>query len=223
MTDTRPTFSRITESRSSKAWRSAVPAIIVVIAFIALLGYLASSVSSSQQKAMALDRDNQQMRDQQQAMGRQISDLQAQLAVARSPGRTTVVLQAPASKGKSAKADTTAKTWAAATWGETPQADKSWMRVNAYGLQPLDQGKAYHVWFVPQSGDPVSLGTVDADSAGNGALESPATLPPVDQGKSVQLTLDDASAKLPGEVVAQADLPKLQPTAKVPPVTAPAK
>lgn len=219
MTDTRPTFSRITESRSSKAWRAAVPAIVVILGFVALLFYLASSVSSSQQKAMALDRDNQQLRDQQQGMTKQLGDLQKQLAVLHSPGRTTVVLQAkemPKAKGK-ADSKPESRTWAAAIWGETPEGDKTWMRVNVYGIAPLEQGKAYHVWFVPQTGDPVSLGALEADSEGNGEIESPATLPAIDQGKSVQLTLDDASAKQPGEVVAQADLPKLAPVAKAPP------
>jgi len=55
------------------------------------------------------------------------------------------------------------------------------------------------------------------DENGNGFLLTQATLPGVDQGKQVQLTLDENNAKQPGQVIAQADLPKLQPTAKAPP------
>ena len=35
-------------------------------------------------------------------------------------------------------------------------------------------------------------------------------LPPLAQGKSVALSLDDSGAKQPGKVLAKADLPKLQ-------------
>jgi len=48
------------------------------------------------------------------------------------------------------------------------------------------------------------------------------TLPALDQGKSVILTLDDANAKQPGQTIAQADLPKLKPTLQGAPESAPA-
>ena len=209
MTDTRPTFSRITEGRSNKAWKAAIPAVVVVVAFVALLAYLASSMSSYEQKAMAADRENQQLRDQQAGMVKQIGEVQKQAALLNSPGRTTVILQASEKKGDN-------KTWAAATWGESPEG-KTWMHVNAYGLGALEQGKAYHVWFTPQSGDPINIGNLDLDDNSNGALLSPANLPPVDQGKALQITLDDTSAKEPGEVIARADLPKLTPRQAAPP------
>jgi len=86
------------------------------------------------------------------------------------------------------------------------------MRVNAYGLsQNLDGGKAYHLWMAPQTGDPVDIGAIDIDQNGSG-FAMKADLPGVDQGKAVMLTIDAHDAKQPGEVVAKADLPKLQPT-----------
>src|SRR2546427_9257859 len=91
------------------------------------------------------------------------------------------------------------------------------MRVNAYGLSPsLEGGKAYHVWMQPKSGDPVDMGGLEADQNGSG-FAIKLDLPPIDQGKSVMLTMDAQDAKRPGDVVASADLPKLKPT----PTTAP--
>ena len=101
--------------------------------------------------------------------------------------------------------------WAAVTWGELP-AGKSWMRVNAYGLnQNLETGKAYHVWMQPAAGDPVDVGALDVDQNGSG-FGMKSDLPGIDQGKGVMLTIDASGSKQPGEVVARADLPKLQPT-----------
>src|SRR2546426_2932904 len=86
------------------------------------------------------------------------------------------------------------------------------MRVNAYGLSPsLEGGKAYHVWMQPQSGDPVDIGVLEADQNGSG-FAIKLDLPPIDQGKSVMLTMDAQDAKRAGDVVASADLPKLKPT-----------
>ena len=86
------------------------------------------------------------------------------------------------------------------------------MRVNAYGLsQNLDGGKVYHLWMAPQTGDPVDIGAIEIDQNGSG-FAMKADLPGVDQGKAVMLTIDAHDAKQPGEVVAKADLPKLQPT-----------
>jgi hypothetical protein len=88
---------------------------------------------------------------------------------------------------------------------------KSWMRVNAYGLQQNPEGKNYHLWMQPASGDPVDVGAIDVDQNGSGfAMGS--DLPAIDQGKAVMLTTDASGAKQPGDVVAKADLPKLQAT-----------
>jgi hypothetical protein len=210
LTDTRPSFSRLTEQRTTKAWKAAVPAVVVIVAFVALLGYLASNLSTASQKVVTADRENQQMREQQQGMATQIGALQRDLAVAKSPGRTTVVLQAANKKAGDSAA------WAAVTWGELADG-KSWMRVNAYGVgnKPADN-KAYHVWLQPASGAPVDLGAIDVDSNGDGFVMK-TDLPGIDQGKSVMLTTDAEGAKQPGDVIAKADLPKLQPTMKAAP------
>jgi anti-sigma-K factor RskA len=199
MTDTRPTFSRLTEGKATQSWRSAVPAVIVVVAFVALLAYLASALSSAEQKGMAAQREANDTRQQSEGLTRQIAALQKDDALLRSPGRTTVILQASDKKEKS---------WAAVTWGEFPSG-KSFMRVNGYGLEDkLEGGKTYHAWFVPQTGNAVDLGELSPDANASGFTMA-SDLPPVDQGKTVELTLDAAGAKEPGDVVAKADLPKL--------------
>lgn len=210
LSDTRPSFSRLTEGRKSRSWRAALPAVIVIVAFVALLAYLASNVSTYSQKAALAERDANQYRDQLTGMSKQVGDLQKEVTLDRSPGRTTVILQAaatPAKKGAAAPAD---KSWAAVTWGELPNG-KSWMRVNAYGLGQGAEGKTFHVWMQPQTGDPVDVGALEVDQNGSGfAMKS--DLPGIDQGKSVMLTADADNSKQPGDVIAKADLPKLQPT-----------
>ena len=214
LTDTRPTFSRLTDGKTRHSWRAALPAVIVIVLFVALLAYLASNISSSSQRAAAAERDANQYREQLTAMGKQVGDLQKEVTLSKSPGRTTVILEAavPATPGKK-KATSAAGpgSWAAVTWGELPSG-KSWMRVNAYGLsQGLDAGKAYHVWLQPADGDPADVGALDVDQNGSGFGMS-SDLPGIDHGKGVMLTIDASSSKQPGEVVARADLPKLQPT-----------
>jgi anti-sigma-K factor RskA len=205
MTDTRPKFSRLTEGRSTNAWRAALPAVVVVAAFVALLGYLASAMSTYEQRWMNAVRESQGQKNQIEGMGRQIAQLQKDEALLKTPGRTTVVLEA---------ADKKTKTWAAATWGEMADG-KTVMRVNAYGLGEKPEGKTFHAWFVPQSGDPVDLGDLEPD--GNGSSWTMGTeLPAVDQGKSVEVTADASGAKKPGDVLARIDLPKLEPSKKLP-------
>lgn len=213
LTDTRPRFARLTENRAARSWTRAVPAVVVIVALIALVGYLASSISSSSQRAMAAERDAQQTREAQAGLTRQIADLQKDDALAKSPGRTTIVIE-PDKKSKSGD-----KAWAAVTWGELPTG-KSFMRVNAYGLAPkLDGNKNYHVWFQPQSGDPIDIGQLEGDMNGSG-FATISTLPAIDQGKSVMLTADAPDAKQPGDVLAKAELPKLKPTMQVAPPAA---
>src|SRR6266481_4827253 len=181
-------MSRKADPSSRRSPRRRAPAVVVIVLAVALLGYLASSVSSSSQRANAAERDANQYRDQVAAMGKQVGDLQKDVALLRSPGRTTVILQVPAPTGKKAPA-TDSKTWAAATWGELPNG-KTWMRASAYGLsQELGSGKAYRVWMQPASGDPVDIGALEADSNGDGSAMK-ADLPAIDQGKAVILTID---------------------------------
>jgi len=212
VSDTHPTFSRLTESRSGKSWRAAAPAVIVIVGVVALIAYLASNISSSSQRASVAERDANQYREQLTGMSKQVSNLQGEVSLLRSPGRTTVILQAPAAgKAKKGAEAQRSNAWAAVTWGEQPDG-KSWMRVHAYGLsQNPDNGQTYHVWMQPQTGDPVDVGALEVDRNGDGfAMKS--DLPGIDQGKAAMLTLDASGAKQPGDVVARADLPKLQPT-----------
>jgi len=214
MTDTRPKFSRLTEGKARNSWKAALPAIIAIVLVVALLAYLVSNVSSTSQRASNAEREAGQYRDQVAAMTKQVGDLQKDVVIAKSPGRTTVILQAapaPAKKKAAAAPGAESKSWAAATWGELPNG-KSWMRVNGYGLnQSLDGGKAYRLWMQPASGDPIDVGALEVDANGSGfAMKS--DLPAIDQGKAVMLTIDASDAKQPGETIARADLPKLQPT-----------
>jgi hypothetical protein len=207
--DTKPTFSRLTEGKTRHSWRAALPAVVVIVAVIALIGFLASKLSTYSQKASAAERDASQYREQQTGLTKQIGDLQKDVTLARSPGRTTVILESAQAGKKGASA--AAKSWAAVTWGELPTG-KSWMRVNAYGLsQSLEGNKAYHVWMEPQTGDPVDIGAIDVDQNGSGFVLK-AELPAIDQGKAVMLTTDAPDSKTHGEALAKADLPKLQPT-----------
>src|SRR5207244_6063067 len=138
-------------------------------------------------------------RDQVTAITKQVGDLQKDVTLAHSPGRTTVILQAAqpakAQGGKKKAAATSAGgAWAAVAWGEVPNG-KTWMRVNAYGLSPsLEGGKGYHVWMQPQSGDPVDIGVLEADQDGSG-FAIKLDLPPIDRGNSVRLTVDAQDAK----------------------------
>src|SRR5262249_5007024 len=45
LSDTRPSFSRLTEGKATQSWRSAIPVVVIVSAFVALLAYLASAMS----------------------------------------------------------------------------------------------------------------------------------------------------------------------------------
>ena len=77
--------------------------------------------------------------------------------------------------------------------------------------QNLEAGKAYHVWMQPASGDPIDIGAIEIDHNGSGYAMK-VDLPAIDQGKAVMLTIDASDAKQPGQMVARADLPKLQTT-----------
>ena len=205
MSDTRPTFSRITEGKATQSWRAAIPAVVVVVAFVALLAYLASSLSSYEQKAMQASRDAQDARTQSEGLTRQIAALQKDEAMMKNAGRTTVILES---------ADKKTKSWAAATWGELATG-KTFLRVSAYGLGEKPEGKTFHAWFVPQSGDPIDLGDLDPDQNGS-AWTMASDLPSIDQGKQVLLTTDASGAKQPGDTLAKVDLPKLEPSVKAP-------
>jgi anti-sigma-K factor RskA len=218
MTDTRPTFARLTSGKATNSWRAAIPAVVVVVALVALLAYLASSLSTSSAKVMAAQRDADEAHQQVNNMTKSVSQNQLDLSAARDPGRVTVLLApadadagAKASKKKAAAASDAPKaesTWAAVTWGEAA-GGKTWMRVNAYGLVKLENGQSYHTWLTPASGNPVDLGALEADANGS-AYAYARDLPALADAKSVALSLDESGQKQQGKVLAQADLPKLQ-------------
>jgi hypothetical protein len=234
LTDTNPSFARLTSGKATNSWRAALPAVVVLVALVALLGYLASSLSTSSSKAIAAQRDADDAHQQVASVTKQVGQMQTDLAIARDPGRVTVLLtpvdadaKPSNSKKKAAVAPAVAddaapkaeSTWAAITWGEAP-GGKTWMRTDAYGLVKLENGQSYHAWLTPASGSPVDLGALEADA--NGSAYALATgLPALDQGKSVSLSLDDSASKEQGKVLAKADLPKLQSTAAAAPAMAP--
>ena len=57
----------------------------LIVVFIALVAYLASQVSLYSQKALALDRDNQTLREQQAGLTRQIASLQPMMQAPPAP------------------------------------------------------------------------------------------------------------------------------------------
>jgi anti-sigma-K factor RskA len=210
--ETRPTFSRLTERKRADSWKAAIPAVAVIVAFVALLAYMASKISSYSQELANSQRDAAASRQQYEGALKRNAELSRDLTIARSAGRTTVIL-----RGKDKDTQ-----WAAATWGES-EGGKSWMRVSAYGLPTASGGKSYRAWFIPQNGEPVQIGTLDPDNDGSAFVMS-GNLPAIDQGKSVVISLDSDNAKAPEQVVIEAPLPALKVTmpASAPTKTAPA-
>lgn len=210
-----PSFSRLTEGRATSSWKAAIPIVVAVVAVIAALAYLASQLTSSSEKLAAAQRDSEAARQSVDGFQKQASQLQAENALLKSAGRTTVMLESatPAAKGKTAKgsAEASPTGWAAATWGEAVDG-KSWMRVAAYGLQAPADGKSYHLWFTPVTGAPVDAGKLDPAADGS-AFAMMKDLPAVDQGKSLAVSLDDDTAKAQGEALMTAKLPTLKPSA----------
>ena len=118
------------------------------------------------------------------------------------------MIQQSAGAGKGGKAASAAR--GAATWGE--QSDgKSWMRLNAYGLAPAPAGKLYQFWFVSAAGDSILVGKVEPNTEGNAYAEGK-DLPGVDQGKMALVSHDDENAKMHGQPLFQAALPRPTPS-----------
>jgi hypothetical protein len=177
--------------------------VVVIVALVAVLAYLASRLSSYSQQLSEAQRDAAAARQSAEGMQKQMAQLQRELAMARSAGRVTVVLQT-VEKGKSAL-----KAWGAATWGELNDGT-SWLRLSVYGLSPATPGKVYNAWLEPTSGAPVLVGRVDVDQEGN-AFVMASGLPAVDQGKRVFVSLDSEGAKAPEKILFEAPLPPLKP------------
>jgi anti-sigma-K factor RskA len=197
-------FSRLVESRKTTSWSIGIPIAVVVVIAVALLAYFASKSMQAREQLAQAQQALQQQQQQLTQVQQRIGQLETELNRLRDPGRTTVILQS-AGGGKAASA-----AWGAATWGEQPDG-KSWMRLNAYGLQPAPSGKAYQFWFVSAAGNSILVGKLDANSEGSAYAEGK-DLPGVDQGKSVLVSLDDENAKTHSQPLFQAQLPKLTPS-----------
>ncbi|HXN82647.1 MAG TPA: anti-sigma factor [Myxococcales bacterium] len=210
-----PSFSRLTSGRRSSSWTIAVPTTFLAVAVVVLMAWLAARASSRQTQLETLQRDLAASQQTLAAAQKQVVTAQAELEIARDPGRTTVVMQAPApAKGKSV-ARPEAAAWGAAVWGESQ--GKSWHRISAYGLQTAPPGHQIHVWFEPIKGPPLPLGKLEPAPNGTALLEAK-DLPGVDQGKRLFVSLEARNAKAPaGPVLFEASLPKLVPQTRAAP------
>jgi hypothetical protein len=211
-----PSFSRLTSGRRASSWTIAVPATFLAVAVVVLMAWLAARASSRQAQLETLQRDLAAAQQTMAAAQKQVVTVQADLEMARDPGRTTVVMEAPATtaKGKrEARPDTAA--WGAAVWGESQ--GKSWQRISAYGLQAPPPGRQISAWFEPIKGTPLLLGKLEPSPNGTALLEAK-DLPGVDQGKRLFVSVQETNAKAPGgPVLFEASLPKLVPQTKVAP------
>jgi len=215
--ESRPQFSRLTESRRTSSWKAAIPAVAFVVALIAGLAWFASRSTSLERDRMVAQNEAQTSREAAEKAQKQSVALLFDNNVLMSAGRTTVVLEAPAApakqgrgKAKSAESDSRAQGWAAATWGEA-EPGKSFIKLNAYGLKAAPNGQAYLAWFQPKTGDPVAMGRLEPGTDGSAALLAK-SLPAFDQGKAVMVSLQAADAKAPEAPLLSAQLPELKST-----------
>ena len=197
-------FSRIVETKKTTSWAIGVPIAVFVVLAVALIAYFAAKGTQAREQLAQAQQGVQQQQEALTQAQQKLASVDAELARLKDAGRTTVVLQGPAT-GKRGKASSTA--WGAATWGEQPDG-KTWMRLNAYGLTAAPAGKTYDLWFVSAAGDSILLGKVEPNADGSAFVEGK-DLPAVDQGKSVLVAMDDQNAKTPGQPVFQASLPKM--------------
>jgi hypothetical protein len=206
-------FSRLTEGRTTSSWRLALPIVVLVVAAIAGLAYLASRMTTYSAQAMTAQRDADAARQAADAAVKRASTLEGENNLMRSAGRTTVILEGATIKPKKGAAAASSRDagWAAATWGETSDG-KTWMKVSAHGLKPAAEGKVYRIWLEPKDGPHVEGGKLELTSDGN-AFAWLTDLPAVDQGKTVLIAMDESDAKAPGEAVLSATLPTLKPSA----------
>jgi hypothetical protein len=198
-------FSRIVETRRTSSWAAAIPAAILLVAAVVLIAWFAARASEySQQLHNTRNELAQQTQTVTQLQQRAVV-VEGDLVRLRNPGRTTVILRAPTTGRRAAQDASTA--WGAATWGE--QADgKTWVRIEAYGLS-APQGKTLDLWFEPAQGAPVLASKIDPGQDGSAFAEGK-DLPGLADGKRLILSADGEDAKQPGDVIAQADLPKLK-------------
>jgi cell division protein FtsB len=205
-------FSRIVEARKTTSWSIGIPIAVAVVVVVAFVAYFAAKATQAREQLAQAQQAVQQQQQMLTSLQQKIGAYEAQLNQLRDPGRTTLILQAPAAPKKGSPASTA---WGAAIWGEQPEG-KSWMRLNAYGLSPAPAGKVYQLWLVAASGDSILVGKVEPNIEGNASVEGK-DLPGVDQGKSAMVTLDDENAKTHGQPLFQGALPKLKPEQHAPP------
>ena len=208
-----PQFSRITSSKRMGSWAAAVPVVLILVAVIGAFGWIAMRSGAKDQVIAAAQTDAKAARDSADSLQKRATALEADNALLKSPGRTTVVLEAQASgkASRGAAKDVREQGWAAATWGES-EGSKSWMKLDAYGLKPAPDGQIYRAWLQPATGAAVDLGKLDPAPDGNASVFAK-DLPAIDQGKMVLVALGPAEAKASPEVVLiQATLPGLKPT-----------
>jgi anti-sigma-K factor RskA len=198
-------FSSIVDSRKTTSWSVGVPIAIAVVIAVALVAYFAAKNTQAREELAQVQQASQQQQQQLTQVQQRFGQMEGEINRLHDPGRTTVILQSVAKKGK-----TTAGPWGAATWGEQPDG-KSWLRLDAYGLTPAPSGKAYQVWFVSAGGDSILAGKIEPNIDGNAYVEG-RDLPGVDQGKMALVSIDDENAKTQGQPLFQAALPKLTPS-----------
>jgi anti-sigma-K factor RskA len=198
-------FSRIVESRKTTSWSVGVPIAIAVVVVVALVAYFAAKNTQAREELALAQQSSQQQQQQLTQVQQRFGQIEAELNRLHDAGRTTVILQSVAKKGKTAGGP-----WGAATWGEQPDG-KSWLRLNAYGLTPAPSGKAYQFWFVSAGGDSILAGKIEPNTDGSAYVEG-RDLPGVDQGKMALVSIDDENAKTQGQPLFQAALPKLTPS-----------
>ncbi|HYV67689.1 MAG TPA: anti-sigma factor [Myxococcales bacterium] len=199
-------FARIVESRKTSSWSIGVPIALAVVVAVAVVAYFAAKATQAQEKLAQVQQSVQQQQQMLTSLQQRVGGYETELNRVRDPGRTTIILQ-PIAVSKKGSAASSA--WGAATWGEQTDG-KSWMRLNAYGLQPPPAGKIYQLWFVSASGDSIPVGKVEPNTDGNSYLEGK-DLPAMDQGKTAMVAIDDPSSKTHGQPLFQAALPKLTP------------
>jgi hypothetical protein len=203
-------FSRIVETRRTSSWAAAIPAAIFLVAAVVLIAWFAARASEYSQKYSAARNELGQQAQTVTQLQQRTSALETDMNRLRNPGRTTVILRAAAApaRGHKGTAQQAASGWGAATWGEQPDG-KTWVRIEAYGLPQAGQGKLLDLWFEPTEGAPVLVAKLDPGQDGSAFAEGK-DLPGLDAGKRLFISTDSEDAKQPGDVVAQADLPKLK-------------
>jgi hypothetical protein len=205
-----------------------MPFTIIIVSLIALFAYFASKATSYGERLAQAQKDLALQQESLVAATKRVGVAEADLVVLRSPGLTTVTLQAPAPaeaakssakkpKAKSEGEETTPPNpaWASATLGDL--GGKAFILLRAYGLQQPLAGKSYQVWY-EAAGKPQSLGMLEVGPTGSAFLEG-REIAPAAQARRVFVALGAEGAKEPeaGPPLMEAKLATAPPAAKVVP------